>query len=464
MPTTRIREAAVAPTVGLVWMAWIFVTAGFLPSVALAASGSASDRGPAGIEADGADGAAPGWSQWRGPLRDGRYEGPEWPEKLDAGSLVATWRVEDLGESYSGPIVSRDHVFTTASEGEEEVVRAYERRTGEEVWSTRWKGSMKVPFFAAKNGSWIRATPAFDGERLYVGGMRDVLVCLDASSGEIVWKVDFVADHSEPVPAFGFVSSPLLTDEHVYVQAGGTLAKLDKRDGRPIWRVLDDGGAMNSAFSSPILAAPLGVRQIVALTRQELVGVDPAGGDVLWRRPIQAFRGMNILTPVIVGDMIFTAPYGGKSQLLRLAKGEKGVETSVEWEEKTQGYMTSPVVIDGHAYFFTRSRRFACLRLEDGARAWVTEPFESSYWSLIARGDRILALDDAGVLRLIRATPEAYTEMDSRDLADDATWAHLDVDGREVFIREQGALAAYRFAGAESATSSSAARTSRDIR
>ena len=58
----------------------------------------------------------------------------------------------------------------------DEVVTAFDRQTGEQVWQVRWPGAMKVPFFAASNGSWIRATPAFDGERLYVAGMRDVLI------------------------------------------------------------------------------------------------------------------------------------------------------------------------------------------------------------------------------------------------------------------------------------------------
>ena len=40
------------------------------------------------------------------------------------------------------------------------IFQAYDRKTGEKVWETRWDGAMKVPFFAAKNGSWIRSTPA----------------------------------------------------------------------------------------------------------------------------------------------------------------------------------------------------------------------------------------------------------------------------------------------------------------
>jgi outer membrane protein assembly factor BamB len=76
----------------------------------------------------------------------------------------------------------------TSTEGKDvEVVRDLDRKTGKEIWNHQWEGTMSVPFFAKSNGDWIRATPAFDGERLYVAGIRDVLVCLDAKTGKEHW-------------------------------------------------------------------------------------------------------------------------------------------------------------------------------------------------------------------------------------------------------------------------------------
>lgn len=103
-------------------------------------------------------------------------------------------------------MLSDDLVFTTETREEtDEVVYALDRKTGEERWQAKWKGAMKVPFFAASNGSWIRSTPAYDGERLYVAGMRDVLACFEAKSGNEIWRVDFVEKFGSSLPAFGFV-------------------------------------------------------------------------------------------------------------------------------------------------------------------------------------------------------------------------------------------------------------------
>jgi hypothetical protein len=127
------------------------------------------------------------WPQWRGPSRDGQAAAtPAWPDRIDEATLVKKWRVE-LGPSYSGPIVSDDRVFVTETRGKKnEVVQALSRADGKVLWSAEWPGSMSVPFFAWENGEWIRATPAFDGESLFVAGMRDVLVCLDAANGKDV--------------------------------------------------------------------------------------------------------------------------------------------------------------------------------------------------------------------------------------------------------------------------------------
>ena len=172
------------------------------------------------------------WPQWRGPNRDGQVGGEKWPARLERSSLRELWR-RALGPSYSGPIVTEALVFTTETRDKEsEVVLALDRKTGEERWRAEWEGAMTVPFFAWSNGSWIRSTPAYDGECLYVAGMRDVLVCLHAETGREKWRVDFVDQLGTPLPAFGFVCSPLVDGSAVYVQAGASVVKLDKGSGR----------------------------------------------------------------------------------------------------------------------------------------------------------------------------------------------------------------------------------------
>lgn len=392
------------------------------------------------------------WPQWRGPSRDGQaHLTPVWPDRVDEATLTHHWRVE-LGPSYSGPIVAADRVFVTETRGKKtEVVQALSRADGKVLWSVEWPGSMSVPFFAGANGDWIRATPAFDGESLFVAGMRDVLVCLDAANGEERWRVDFVERFESPLPTFGFASSPLVDGEHVYVQAGGSFVKLNKRNGETVWRSLEDGGGMNgSAFSSPFKATIAGQKQLLVQTRERLAGVDEATGNELWSQKIESFRGMNILTPVVFGDAVFTSSYGGKAWLFDLLKSEEATITDQKfavterWQNKTQGYMSTPVVIDGHIYTHLKNQRFACIELATGKERWVTTPF-GKYWSLVAQGQKILALDERGDLLLIDANPEKFVLLGQRHVSDSPTWAHVAVCGDEVFVRDLEGLTVYRW-------------------
>jgi outer membrane protein assembly factor BamB len=385
------------------------------------------------------------WPQWRGPNRDGRVTGPAWPERMPEESLQLLWRVP-LGPSYSGPIVSEDLVFTTETKNREtEVVFALDRRTGKERWRAEWKGATTVPFFAAANGSWIRATPAYDGESLYVAGIRDVLVCLDAKSGKERWRVDFVNDFKTELPAFGCVCSPLVDGDFVYIQAGASVAKLDKKTGKVLWRSLKDAGGMNgSAFSSPVIATLSGQRQLLVQGREKLAGIDLTSGEVLWSQIVPSFRGMNILTPTVVDDAIFTSSYSNKSWLYKVAKTKDKFAVEQAWTNKAMGYMSSPVVIDGHAYLHLQNRRFTCINLKTGEQTWTTEPF-GQYWSMVVQGDRILALDQTGSLFLIKANPKQFELLDTRKISKADTWAHLAVCGDELFVRELNALAVYRW-------------------
>ncbi len=412
---------------------------------------NATSAGSAAAASEARDDTRPGlWSQWRGPARDGIDSGREWPERLTDENFVQQWRVE-LGPSYSGPVVDAKRVYTTATVDEkDEIVRALDRETGETVWEKSWRGSMKVPFFAARNGSWIRATPTLAEGRLFVSGILDVLVCFGAETGEEIWRVDFKERYEQKKPDFGAVTSPLVVGDHVYTQAANSVVKLVAATGESVWRTPngEDSSMMSSgSFSSPILVTLGGKEQLVVQTREELRGLDPSDGKVLWSQPVKHFRGMNILTPQPVGDeSLFTSTYQGRAHLYKISEGEDGWSSTEEWTARAAGYMSSPVVVGQHLYLYLQSKRFACVDLEAGETNWISDPIGDEYWSLIAQGERMLALTEAGELLLIQHNPKELQVIDRRDVAKSETWGHLAVDGDQIFVREQDGLTAFRWA------------------
>ncbi len=384
------------------------------------------------------------WLQWRGNDRTCFVTGnPTWPASVQPEALKERYRIP-LGPSYSGPIVTKDKVFVTETVNKEnEVTRALDRDTGKELWKTEWPGAMAVPFFAASNGSWIRATPVYDGKRLFVPGMLDVLVALDGETGKELWRCDFKEEFKTVGQTFGFVCSPLVDNGFVFVQTSGGLVKMNCETGAIAWRSLkEEGGMMGGAFSSPMLATVAGTKQLVVQTRAKLCGVDSESGEELWSVAIPSFRDMNILTPTILGDRIFTSSYGGGAMMYEITKAGDKFEVKELWKNTTEAYMSSPVVIDNRIYLHLRNQRFSCIDPATGETLWRTTPF-GKYWSVVANGKTMLALDEKGDLILIDADPAEFKKKDTVHLTDASAWAHLAVVDDQVFVRALDALIVY---------------------
>lgn len=403
------------------------------------------------------------WPQWRGPERNGFDPGKAWPTTLTADTLTKKWRVELDGPSFSGPVITGGTVFVTQTVREKtEHVLALDLATGKKKWEAQWEGAMRVSPIGESAGSWIRATPATDGQSLFVLGMRDVLVALDVKTGQELWRVDFPKDYNTPIPDFGGVSSPLVSGDFVFAQAGSGLAKLDKKTGKVLWRSLTDGPgkSKNGAFSSPVLATIDGTAQLLVQTREELAALSPDDGRILWRTKVPALFGMNITTPAVSGKTVFTSATNGS--LLIAATQMSAAETrpatapatqaadlqpgAVVWRSTLVGYMSSPIVRDGHAYLHLRNQRLACINLATGQRTWITQPAEE-YWSMAAQDNRILSLSNTGTLRLLEVSPTAPKMVGEvpliKDEENNQTWAHVAVVDNEIIIRDLKGVTVY---------------------
>ena len=252
--------------------------------------------------------------------------------------------------------------------------------------------------------------------------------------------------YGSPLPTFGFVSSPLILGNYLFVQAATGLVKIDKRTGESIWRILKvEGDRYTSAFSSPMVAIFEGIEQLVVQTRTNLVGVNPTNGKVLWRKPVKAYRGMNILTPTILLNSIFTSCYGGKSLLFNLENNSGEFLIREKWNNKQEAYMSSPVIIGNYGYLHLRKQRMTCLDMRNGETKWISSEAFGKYMSMVSDGKEILALDEDGSLYRIEANPEKLVVLEKRKISQSPSWAYPALAGNQMFIRELEAIACYHW-------------------
>ena len=391
------------------------------------------------------------WPQWRGPQRDGSVSSAPWPERLQETHLLQHWRVE-LPPSYSGPVVMQDKVFVTFTRDKRyEGVRALDRKSGEKLWETEWEGAMEVAKLGTSMGSWIRATPTADGGRLFVAGMPDLLVCLDSHTGAELWRADFHKRYGTPLPELGFVCSPLVVGDGVYVQTADSFVKVDKKTGKSLWRSLvrkgkasrDDLGQGN--YSSPDFAVIHGRSQLLVADIDAIAGVDPANGKVLWHRVLDSYDQGCILAPIVYRNGIYTSTRASRSGHYPLEYRDQKFSITDGWKNKLIVYMSSPVLIGDYAYAHLKNGRFACTDLRTGKVQWISNRTFGKYCSMVWNKDRILALTNEGQLVLLRADPEEFALLDSRTVSTEETWGHLAIVGRHVYVRERNAVVVFRW-------------------
>jgi len=75
---------------------------------------------------------APGWSQWRGPARDGGASSFTVPATWPA-QLTKRWQVT-VGLGHASPVVSGNRVVLHSRLGSREVIAAYDLLTGKQLW------------------------------------------------------------------------------------------------------------------------------------------------------------------------------------------------------------------------------------------------------------------------------------------------------------------------------------------
>jgi hypothetical protein len=180
-------------------------------------------------------------------------------------------------------------------------------------------------------------------------------------------------------------------------------------------------------------------------TRTHLTGVDPDTGAKIWEKEIPAFRGMNILTPTVWQDCVFTSSYGGKSLLLEFTPGAKEWQVNARWENKREGYMSSPILIGDYLYLHLRNKRFTCIDMKTGKDMWMTQSF-GQYWSMISNGQQILALDQRGQLLLIQHDPSSFKLLDEREVSKEECWAHLAMVGDKLLVRDLKGIQCFQWA------------------
>lgn len=392
------------------------------------------------------------WPQWRGPRGDSSWRVASLPDRGPAeGDLVPVWRA-DLGPGYSGIAVVGNHVYTQdrpATPTDHERVVCFDATSGQLLWQHLYPavyGKLDYP-------KGPRATPTVHDGRVYTMGAVGHVHCLDAQTGQVVWKLDLVRDHGATLATWGYSGSPLLDGEHVIIHAGlpqgGCYVAYDRRTGQERWR----GGDDPLGYGTPILIEHAGQRQLIGWTPEHIISLSPTNGRENWRIPYKVTYGVSIATPLFREGLVLVCGYWEGSKAIRL--GNQPTEATLAWEENRylRGLMSPPLYRDRHVYLLDKHHGLVCFELASGKVLWNDSnrltprdrnPHASLVW--IDGSDRILALNASGELVQARLTPAGYEELGRARLVGE-TWAHPAFAGDSCYARDDQQLVRVRLAG-----------------
>ena len=378
------------------------------------------------------------WPQWLGPNRDAISNEVVAPWK-DAPKVV--WRFP-AGEGNGSPSVANGKVFFHAKikDKDEEEVIALDTETGKEIWRT------KYPRVAFKSlyGNGPRATPAIDGNRVYTFGITGLLTCFDTADGKQIWQVDTLKEFGAPNPFFGMACSPLVEGKNVLVNVGGkgaSIVAFDKESGKVSWQVRDD----RASYSSPIVFGEGEERQVVFLTGQGLVSLNPADGKTFWNFPLVDLLLESSTTPVRSGNMLMASSITYGSVGLNLGSKDGKPSGSLAWKnDQLTCYFATPVPVGDQLFVVTGTKPPAltskadlhCLDFKTGKELWVKQKVGKYHATLLRTGDsKLLLLEEAGNLVLLEPSPTEYREL-ARSKVCGETWVHPALANGRLYVRD----------------------------
>jgi outer membrane protein assembly factor BamB len=385
------------------------------------------------------DSQAPGpdWPQFRGPNRDGVLssftEPKAWPN-----TLTQAWKVT-VGEGHASPILVGGRVYVFARQGTNEVMQALDAATGKTLWQTGYAAPVTVNPAAQAHGPGPKSTPTFANGRLYTLGMSGAVTAFDAATGKQLWQKPATPD----LPLYGTSASPLVDRGLVIVHVGGNnrgvLSAFDAETGAVKWAWNGDG----PSYASPIAADVDGVRQIITLTQDNIVGVS-ADGRLLWRRPYKTEYTQNIINPMLVGNILLVAGYQNPTMAIRLVRKGDRWTTENAWENSGVSLYMSNGVLAGDTLFGLSHRnrgQYFLLDVKSGKTVWTGMPRQAENASIIRAGSLVFSLEDDAELMIGRIGNGGVQEVKRYIVANAATWAQPVVSGNRLYVKDVSTLA-----------------------
>lgn len=377
--------------------------------------------------------------QWRGTERSGIYKETgllkEWP----AAGPTLKWSFDGLGIGFSSVTVADNKVYVTGVKDSIGFLFAFSK-DGKLLWKKEygkdWTGSYP--------GS--RTTPVYYKGNLYMATSLGNALCVNAKTGDNIWTVNMVERFGARNITWGFVEAPAIMGNTVYFTPGGktdVVVALNATNGETIWKSAASGE--KSAYCSPLLFDFKGKKYFVTSLANNLVGLDANDGTLLWKVARSSNYSIHPNTPLYKDGLIFSiSGYKMGGVMLKLADDGKSItelwnNTTLDCQMGGAIWIDDNIVASGHQ----NDRSWQCLDAKTGNVLFKSSEIgkgvvifaDGLYYCYAENGEMgIMELNKEGLklkskFRIVMGTEQH--------------WAHPVIDKGMLYIRHGNTLMAY---------------------
>jgi len=365
----------------------------------------------------------------------------EWPKS--GPELLFT--IAGLGEGYSSVSIAEGLIFSAGSSNNQTFVYAFDLN-GKPVWKKPNGKAWTTTLSHASSYLGARSTPTFDNGIVYFLGEVGRLTAYNAKDGKEIWSRDLIKDFEAGPSEYGYSESVLIDGDKLYIRPAGKkgfIVCLNKLNGNLIWANNDIPGA--ESYTSLVINESAGFRQVIGSSSKCFFGLDSRSGRLLWKVDFENQRELNLTDAIPFNEYVFMSTgYGKGSMLIRLKASGKEIIPETVWQSALMDNHHGGIILhNGYLYGSgSNSRGWFCLDFLSGKQLWKTE----GKGSLTFADGMLYLLDEKGIMKLVRATPDKYElhgEFRVPEGGNGPYWSHPVVSGGRLYIRHTDKLFVY---------------------
>jgi len=344
------------------------------------------------------------WPIFRGPQHNGISSERHWGEDWANCSLKVKW-TKAVGMGSSTVAVAAGRLYTmgnselpvgTAKKACD-VVYCLDAVSGAVIWSYSYQAALAPNSYEGGTST----TPTVAGDKVYTLSKQGLAYCFDAKTGAVLWQVDLVARYGVRAPQWFFAGSPYPYGDLVIYNVGKHGLALRASDGTLAWTT----GPEVSGYSTPVPFDSNGQHLLVLMGEKTFAAIQLLTGSVVWEYPWVTSLPANIADLVVDGNELFASSGYSKGSALVRVSGSK--VTQVWFQKNMQTIYNTAVLWQGYLYGPNDSGTYlSCVEFSTGKVIWNKGGFGRACVTL-ADG-RLIVLSETGQLSISKASPAGY--------------------------------------------------------